>query len=539
MNKFRFLFFVISLFMTLGAGIMPAPAAEPKIAPGGRYTITLKTDGTLWAWGSNTFGQLGINPADGNPHPTPVQIDTDTTWTSVTAGWNHTIALKTNGTLWAWGSNNFGQLGIGTADGNAHPTPVQIGTDTTWTSVTAGNFYTIARKADGTLWAWGSNNFGQLGIAPADGNPHPTPLQIGTDTTWSTMTAGWDHTIALKADRTLWAWGSNNFGQIGIGPADGNPHPTPLQIGTDTTWSIVTAGVYHTSALKTDGTLWAWGYNEFGQLGIGTADVGAHPTPVKIGTDTTWTSVKAGNSYTNALKADGTLWAWGYNVQGQLGDGSTTDRYAPVQIGAATNWTFVAAGDHHAIALKADGTLWAWGYNDRGQLGDGTTDDQHAPVQILYALTINRAGTGAGTVRGSGSYSLGTTQEITATAGTGSTFTAWSGDCAGTTSPLDVLINGNKTCTATFTLNQYTLTINKAGVGSGTVTGEGTYGYGTTQPITATAGTGSTFTGWSGDCSGTTSPLDVLINGNKTCTATFQEKFPWSLFLPAIIKGIQ
>ncbi len=394
MKSFRLFFlFTIAILMAVGVGIMPAHAAQQsKIVAGGYNTFALKGDGTLWAWGYNdSYGQLGIGLSDNNNkiHFIPVQIGTDTNWTDIAAGDNQTIALKGDGTLWAWGSNIYGQLGIGSADLFAHPFPVQIGMDTNWTHIeiggnSIGGNSAFARKTDGTLWAWGSNGFyGPLGTS--DQSKHYTPVQIGTDTNWADMAVGVKHTIARKTDGTLWAWGENSYGQLGIGSADQNTHSTPGKIGTDTNWTHIAVGEFYTIALKGDGTLWAWGDNSYGQLGIGSADIVTHPSPVQIGTDTHWADIEVGGGCTIARKTDGTLWSWGYNGYGQLGIGSVdyNTHSTPVKIGTDTNWVYLAtAGLKHTIARKTDGTWWAWGDNGYGQLGDGTTISRTSPYPV-------------------------------------------------------------------------------------------------------------------------------------------------------------
>ena len=529
--------FLLVFFLVIPCGgFMPAYAAIPKIVAGDNHTIAIKADGTLWAWGYNPYGELGNGSNDGSAHPVPTRVGIDNRWTAVAIGSWHTIAQKADATLWAWGGNSSSQLSLSAdnitynMDSNAHPNPIQIRMDANWIAVAAQLNRTFAQKTDGTLWGWGDNHYGALGTGSIVNSATPIPAQIGTDANWAGVSAGENHTFAQKTDGTLWAWGYNSYGQLGIGSADTSAHPIPVQTVTDATWLSVAAGGVHTIALKTDGTLWAWGGNSYCQLGISSTDTNAHPSPVQIGTDANWLSVAAGGVHTIALKTDGTLWAWGDNRYGQLGIGSaeTNTQPSPVQIGTDTDWATIAVGGFNSFALKTDGTLWAWGRNNYGQLGDGTTLDQIAPVKIMELnhndLIVKKAGTGSGSVTGSGTYDYGTTQIITASADTGSTFTGWSGNCTGATSQIDVLVDGDKICTATFTLNQYDLTVNNAGNGSGKITGAGTYDYGSTQMLIATADTGSTFTGWSGSCSGTERVVGVLIGGNVNCTATFTLK---------------
>ncbi|WP_295612359.1 CARDB domain-containing protein [uncultured Lamprocystis sp.] len=281
-------------------------------------------------------------------------------------GFDHSLALKPDGSLWAWGDNWYGQLGNATTL-TAQITPVQVLTGVA--AVAAGEFCTQAIKTDGSLWAWGSNDFGQLG----DGTHahRSTPVRVLTGV--AAVAAGDYHSLAIKTDGSLWAWGANG-GQLGDGTSTNRSRPVKVLTGV----AAVAAGGFHSLALKTDGSLWVWGNNGYGQLGDGNSNT-TRLTPVQVLTGVA--AVATGSFHSLALKTDGSLWAWGANWGGQIGDGGTTHRMTPVQV-----LTGVAAvsGADHTLARKTDGSLWAWGRNDYyGQLGDGTTTDRLSPVPVV------------------------------------------------------------------------------------------------------------------------------------------------------------
>jgi alpha-tubulin suppressor-like RCC1 family protein len=271
------------------------------IAAGDTHTIALKSDGTLWAWGSNIYGQLGGGSTGINTAPIQ-ESSGSTNWSAIAAGYDHTVALKSDGTLWAWGSNTYGQLGVGTTANKTTPTQ-ELTEANDWFAIGAGGRHTVTLKSDGTLWAWGLNSEGQLGDSTTGYKTAPTQESTGT-TSWSAIAAGWEFTVALKSDGTLWAWGSDNDGQIGDGISDGGFLPAQEATGA-TNWSTISAGNQHTVALKSDGTLWAWGEGKDGRLGDGTQTNKNSPTQESTGA-TNWFAVAAGIGHTVALKSGGT-----------------------------------------------------------------------------------------------------------------------------------------------------------------------------------------------------------------------------------------
>lgn len=450
-----------------------------SVSAGGKHTIALKSDGTLWAWGYNYFGQLGNGTISGwsASFPEPVQIGTDKDWSSISAGINHNLALKANGSLWAWGENTLGQLGNGsTSTGIA--TPVHIDINTKWRQISAGGYFSAALKSDGSLWAWGDNYYGQI----ANGNTASVtePSQIGTNV-WKNVQAGKYHVIATSTDGTAWqwgdvlgagqsvpsnpvmisniskivsvsageytayalasdgklyTWGKNNLGQLGTGSiqeqAQENPEfngsksneiitvasghgfstmvlygngnlkgwgyngdynlgigdnidynaPTDIPAAGENNISI-SVGYGHSLVLKDDGTAWGWGDNESGAVGSITGN-SVEAIPAQIGQNNDWLGIIAGSFSSAGIKADGTLWTWGYNSNGNLGNGNRSSEFHPVRVGTENDlWNTISMGGFHTIAIKDDGTLWGWGRNYAGEAGGGSdTADILTPQQI-------------------------------------------------------------------------------------------------------------------------------------------------------------
>jgi alpha-tubulin suppressor-like RCC1 family protein len=368
------------------AGFIPAGLFNPLAAPTPSYTLE------LWAWGSNAYYELGLGNL--TYRSSPNQVGALTSWNKIATGQWHTLATKTDGTLWSWGRNIYGQLGLNTSYTTNCSSPKQVGALTTWLNIACGYGHTVATKTDGTIWTWGSNAYGELGLGTTGGvNYKSSPNQVGTLTTWSKISTGHYHTLATKTDGTLWSWGYNGSGQLGLNTSYTTNRSSPNQVGALTTWSKISTGRYYNVAIKTDGTLWSWGQNNTGQLGLGnTTD---YSSPKQVGALTTWLNIACGYFHTLATKTDGTLWSWGANGQGQLGQSNITYRSSPVQVGALTTWSNITAGSesHFSMATKTDGTLWSWGKNNRGQLGLGNTTNYSSPKQVGSLTTwLNIAG---------------------------------------------------------------------------------------------------------------------------------------------------
>jgi alpha-tubulin suppressor-like RCC1 family protein len=294
----------------------------------------------LFLWGNDRCGALGDNGVTSRSSPVR-EISSSTTWCQATGGFYHTAALKTDGTLWSWGYNSNGQLGTNTVTTTTSSPVREITSSTTWCQVSAGE-----TRTDGTLWGWGGNLCGRLGDNTIVNKSSPV-REISSSTTWCQVSAGAVHTAAIKTDRTLWSWGYNVQGQLGTNSVISRSSPV-REISSSTTWCQVTVGRYSTAALKTDGSLWAWGY---GQLGDGTTT--SRSSPVReITSSTTWCQVSAGYRHTTALKTDGTLWAWGNNTCGQLGDNTVVNKSSPVrEITSSSSWCRVFAGRDQTNAI--------------------------------------------------------------------------------------------------------------------------------------------------------------------------------------------
>ena len=311
------------------------------------FSLSIIIPFKLWMWGRGSQGQLGIESL-GNAN-SPIQVGTGTDWNQISSGAFATIlATKQNGTLWTWGGNTNGQLGQN--DTIARSSPAQQGASTNWNRVSAGQTNAMATKTDGTLWTWGQGTFGAHGLNQSTPYARSNPIQIGTSTNWNLINTVQYTRMATKTDGTLWSWGYNHVGQLGLNDAANRSSPT--QVGVATNWSQIGAG-QACLATKTDGTLWLWGGNSYGQLGLN--DRVNRSSPVQIGSSTNWSQVDARNGNNMmATKTDGTLWLWGANFYGRLGLGlaTTTHRSSPSQVGTRTAWTLLSGGGYTSMAIN-------------------------------------------------------------------------------------------------------------------------------------------------------------------------------------------
>ena len=381
--------FSLLVLLLVGGFAVDAAGATPKIVAGEEHSLLLRADGTLWAWGNDSYGQLGQDRLVQSPTPIPVRgLPAIKKFASASG---HNLALSREGVVWAWGTNRHGQLGDGGTSERA--TPVAISGLSGVSTLAVGYAHSLALKADGTVWAWGSNSSGQLGDASM--TDRHAPVQVSGLSGVVEIAAGIAFSLARKSDGTVWAWGNDTSGQLGDGYSYN--HSTPVQIeglsgvkgiaaGGHPKYFRVDGSVQDDDgfglALMNDGSVWAWGVNSFGQLGDGTQkSYPSLPAPVKGLSGVA--AVAAGNSHSLALKSDGTVWAWGWNGYGQLGDGTLEIRATPVRSAGLSGVTAVAASQGHSLALTGSGVAWAWGSNFFGELGDASNTARVVPVQVL------------------------------------------------------------------------------------------------------------------------------------------------------------
>lgn len=357
----------------------PALAFAAMLATGSTHALVIDNtaDGEVLAWGDNAKGQIGNGNTKNANYPTKVFGLSKII--SVSAGDGFSLALDSSGYVWAWGANDKGQLGDTTT--SMRITPVRVSRLNGVIQIAAGNSFALAVKDDGTVWAWGSNSKGQLGTA-SDTTPFlAAPAQISGSGFEKIIkaAAGVEHALAIKEDGSVWSWGSNDKGQLGLGHNTDNNVPTCVALPTGTVIDEVSAG-NHSLALQSNGALWAWGKNDMGQLGDDTTSDRNSPVPVADITEVG--AITVAPTWSVAIQRDGSMWAWGDNEKGQLLDNTMTQRHYPVKAQGLSDIVSVATGLNFTVTGDYTGNIVAWGVNNKGQLGSGDTKDNFSASTV-------------------------------------------------------------------------------------------------------------------------------------------------------------
>jgi alpha-tubulin suppressor-like RCC1 family protein len=351
----------------------------------GGFWKPIKTDysSKVWTWGSNACGQLGNNTVVALSSPVSV-VGSFTDWCQVSAGCRMTVAVRSNGTIWTWGCNNGGELGDNTIVSKSSPVSV-VGGFTDWCQVSASEHTTAGVRSNSTLWTWGTNAAGKLGDNTTLNKSSPISV-VGGFTDWCQVSAGIIHTMAVRSNGTIWSWGCGACGLLGNNSTVNRSSPVSV-VGGFTDWCQVSAGTGHTVAVRTNGTIWSWGCATNGRLGDNTTACKSSPVSV-VGGFTDWCQVSAGDIHSAAVRTNGTVWTWGQNPAGQLGDNTIANKSSPVSVvGGFTDWCQVSAIYRHTAAVRTNGTIWTWGSSTAGQLGDNTTINKSSPVSVVGGFT--------------------------------------------------------------------------------------------------------------------------------------------------------
>jgi alpha-tubulin suppressor-like RCC1 family protein len=338
----------------------------------------------LFLSGDGGQGQLGDNSLITKSSPVTTSGG-GTNWRTVAGGYLFAAAVKNDGTLWTWGDSAYGKLGNNSPAAFRSSPGTTSGAGTTWANVICGREFMLSIKSDGTLWSWGRNDVGQLGTGTTVDRSSPQTT-VGAGNDWIKVAAGTDHSLGLKSSGLLYSWGEGLYGALGSNATTNRSSPvTVLGSSTTTPWVAISAGLGSSAAIKSDGTLWTWGGNAFGQLGNNSTTNRSSPVTVASG-GTTWKKVSTGfeSQFMVAIKTDGTLWGWGSGYGGVTGNNTTVNRSSPVTTsGGGTTWNSISAGYYCTTAIKTDGTLWGWGYNVFGGLGNNSTANASSPINIV------------------------------------------------------------------------------------------------------------------------------------------------------------
>ena len=359
-----------------------------QVSIGTSFTLALRSDKTLWAWGYNYYGQLGVSTGVYNArYSTPVTATSPATWSMVADGASHVIAIKSDGSLWGWGLNTSGQVGVSSLVNISSPVLVSGPASTSWSVVAAGASFSLAITTTGQLYGWGQNVSGQVGINSTSAVSSPVLVSGPAATSWMVVAAGASHSVAITSALALYAWGLNSTGQLGDSTLVSKLTPVAIT-GFGGSWQSVAAGAAHTLGITGLGNLYGWGLNTSGQVGINSVTTVSSPVFLTAPASTSWVSVAAGSSHSLGITTTGILYGWGQNTSGQLGIASVATKSSPVIVSGPTgaSWSVIAAGSSFSLGI-ANGVLYGWGQNTSGQLGFGSLTTVSLPVQVNLAAS--------------------------------------------------------------------------------------------------------------------------------------------------------
>ncbi len=388
------------------SGITSTAGYQKIIYSGNNQSFLINAKGELMAWGYNDCGQLGIGSNSISYIPVKVVNTDNTKFIKISSGINHSLAIDEAGSLWAFGCNNYGQLGNGSSTASTLPTKITNTEGTDFVEVVASRVYSLAIDENGSLWAWGANGSGQLGDNSTTTKVSPVEIINTSNTDFVSISSYHTHSLAIDEAGSLWAWGDNSSYELGNNSTAISKIPIII---TANTYKKVAAGYLYSAAIDTNGYLYTWGDDTYGQLGNGSTGATKVPTQITNTDNTKFVNVATGKYHMGAIDEAGALWMWGYNNHGQLGDNSTTARISPVKIINPEGKKFVSIsmGDYHTQAIDEAGNVFIWGYNGYGQLGhNGITAQSLIPI-IIVTSKANKLYAG-----NSSSYSLDTSNNL-------------------------------------------------------------------------------------------------------------------------------
>ena len=360
--------------------VMASTSTTVMIASADYTGYALQSDGRVWSWGSNNNYALGDGSTATDRSNQPSKVYNLTGVKAISGGGSTGYALKSDGTVWAWGGGAEGQLGNGSLENSW--VPVQVSNLTGVIAIAGGGASGYALKSDGTVWSWGYNIYGQLGNDSTDQST--VPVQVSNLTGVTSISGGYFSMYALKSDGTAWSWGYNNEGELGNGL--NTQSNVPVQVSNLTGVRSIAGGSMTGYALKPDGTVWSWGWGVYGQLG-NSSNISSN-IPVQVSNITGIKSIVSEGSVGYAIDSNDNVWDWGYGAEGELGNGTNDNPCTPVQIHDLTGVVSLASGGSTCYALKSDNTIWSWGANDSDQLGNNSTDNSNTPVQVNPFITL-------------------------------------------------------------------------------------------------------------------------------------------------------